>query len=460
MSGEDLARAEALVAQDDFDAARALGERLVADGAGSAGAHNLLGFLAHREGRLIEAQREFEHACALAPDDEDPRANLESVRAELAALYGAPAAAPPPAPGGHEFGGSIDELHAGAYGPDLSARLLGRLFASGLPEAVEARLFQIPGATTRDELRFLCRFASRLWNGEGDVFENGPMLGGTTRALALGMLANPLRSPDARLQTFDWFHAGPDTDVGGVPFDAMIQHGLMTDAQKREMDATGSFQALFDSLHAGHDYSPLIQSHVAYLPGGPHDVPGTGEPLFEPPPDRRYSLVFIDGCKSWYGTRYCFERLAHFIEPGAHVIMQDYGWYTCFWLPSFVGALADHFRLVAHVDDTYAFELTQPLSPATVVERFPAHPRDVGRDAFDDLFLRLGIDAGERSDMHAVVALTIQHAGAMAYLGLIDEAREHIAGMLSRPEMFPFRSRFIEPALRSPTYTPEGPIEL
>ena len=95
-----------------------------------------------------------------------------------------------------------------------------------------------------------------------------------------------------------------------------------------------------------------------------------------------------------------------------------------------------------------------------MVERFPAHPRDVGRDAFDDLFLRLGIDAGERSDMHAVVALTIQHAGAMAYLGLIDEAREHIAGMLSRPEMFPFRSRFIEPALRSPTYTPEGPIEL
>ena len=56
-------------------------------------------------------------------------------------------------------------------------------------------------------MRFLCRFASRLWDGEGDVFENGPMLGGTTRALALGMLANPAGSPDARLQTFDWFHA-------------------------------------------------------------------------------------------------------------------------------------------------------------------------------------------------------------------------------------------------------------
>jgi hypothetical protein len=453
MTDDDLTRAEALVEHGEFDAARELGERLPE----SAGSHNLLGVLAHREGRLIEAQRHFEHACALAPEDADARANLDVVREELGALYGV---APPVAAPAQEFGGTIDELYSGAYGPDLSSRLLGRLFASRLSEDVEARLFGIPGATTRDELRFLCRFVARLWNGEGDVFENGPMLGGTTRALALGMLANPRRAEAARLQTFDWFHAGPDTDVGGVPFDAMIQQRLMTDAQKRDMDASGSFKALFDSLHSGHDYSPLVQSHVAYLPGSPGDAPATGEPLFEPPEDRRYSLVFIDGCKSWYGTRYCFERLASCIEPGSPVIFQDYGWYTCFWLPAFVGALADHFRLVAHVDDTYAFELTKALSPATVVERFPAHPRDVGRDAFDDLFLRLGIDAGERSDMHSVVSLTIQHAGALAYLGLLDEAREHIEALLSRPELFPYRRRFIEPALRSPTYTPEGPIEL
>jgi hypothetical protein len=74
--------------------------------------------------------------------------------------------------------------------------------------------------------------------------------------------------------------------------------------------------------------------------------------------------------------------------------------------------------------------------------------------------MRAGIDAGERSDMHAVVALTIQHAGAMAYLGQKDEARQHIGAMLARPELYPFRRRFIERALRSPTYTPEGSIML
>ncbi|HEX6026576.1 MAG TPA: hypothetical protein VFZ00_31555 [Solirubrobacter sp.] len=95
-----------------------------------------------------------------------------------------------------------------------------------------------------------------------------------------------------------------------------------------------------------------------------------------------------------------------------------------------------------------------------MIERFPAHPKEFGRDAFDDLFLRLSIDAGERSDVHSIVSLTIQHAGAMAYLGRLDEAREHIAAMLGRPELFPYRRRFTEPALRSPTYTPEGPIYL
>ena len=458
MSNDDLARAEALVEAGDVEAARALGERLLTGDPANAGVHNLLGFLAHREGRLADAQSEFERACALDPDDEDARANLEAVRREL----GAPAPSPPPAPAtvAQEFGGSLDDLHAGAYGNDLSSRLLGRLLASELPAALEKRLLEIPGATSDDERRFLCRFASRLWDGRGDVFENGPMLGGTTRALALGMLANPARTPEARLQTFDWFHYASDTDVAGVPFDAMIQRGLMTAETQREMEASGSFKALFDSLHSGHDYSPLVDAHVAYLPGAPGDVPAGGEPVFEPPEGRRYSLVFIDGCKGWYGTRHCFERLAPLIEPGSHLVFQDYGWFTCFWLPTFIGVLPDHFRLVAHVDDTYAFELLRPLDTRTVRARFPRHPREFGRDAFDDLFMRASIEAGERSDVHAIVALTIQHAGALAYLGLLDEARAHISAMLGRPELYSYRQRFIGPALHSPTYTPEGPIYL
>jgi hypothetical protein len=48
----------------------------------------------------------------------------------------------------------------------------------------------------------------------------------------------------------------------------------------------------------------------------------------------------------------------------------------------------------------------------------------------------------------------------MAYLGYKEDAATHISGLLGRPELFQYRDRMILRALRSPTYTPEGPILL
>ena len=223
-------------------------------------------------------------------------------------------------------------------------------------------------------------------------------------------------------------------DLPPGTFEQMVARGQITQAQNDEMERTGSFQALFDALHSGWDYSPLVRSHKAYLPGAPDDVPKHGEAVFDPP-DRVFSLVFVDGCKSWYGTKHWILRMSDRVPRGSHFIFQDYGWYSCFWLPTLVGLLPDHFRLVAHVDDTYAFELLRELDAGAVEGRFPDHPRDLGLDVFDDLFLRLGIDAGDRGDVHAMVSLAIQHAGAMAYLGRLDEARAHIASLLGRPEL-------------------------
>lgn len=449
--GDDLARAEALAQEGDVVGARALAEQLLAADVRDAGIHNLLGFLHHHEGRLPEAQREFERAVAVDPDDADARANL-------AALRRARAHRPPPKP---DFHGRVEDLYCGALGPVFSPPFLGGMLIARLPGDAEARVIEaLPGATSDSERRFLWRLAQRLWDGQGDVFENGPLLGGTTRALALGMLANPDRSADAQLHTFDWFFYGSETDVAGIPFDRMLARGLITKSDIRSMRARHTFRPLFDVLHGGHDYSELLHTHTAYLPGAPGDAPATGEPLFEVPEGRRFSLVFIDGCKSWYGTRYCFERLAPLIEPGSHVVFQDYGWISCFWLSTFVDRLSEYFRLVAFVDDTYAFELLKPLDPDVVTERFPPHPADLGRAAFDEQYGRLLTDAGNRRDVHAIVALTIQHAGALAYLGEREEAKARIAALRERPEMNAYRPRMIDPALISPTYAPEGPIML
>lgn len=471
---DDLAGAEALVEAGNLDGARAAAERALAADPGSAPARNVLGFIAYREGRLIEAQREFEHAAALDAGDEDARANLDAIRRELAAVYAshateeaapaplapAPAHAPAPATPEPDFVASYDDLRSWVFGPDISTRLLGRLLGAPVQDGLHRRLDQIPTATTIDERRFLLRYAAQFWDGQGDVFENGPLLGGTTRALALGMLANANRRPGAVLHTHDWFSSRVPLDLPPGTFQQMAANGLVSARLVQEMEASGSFQALYDSLHAGHDYSPLVHSHEAYLPGHRDDVPGHGEQVFEPPPDATFSLVFVDGCKSWYGTRYWIERMCDRMAPGTHLIFQDYGWYSCFWLPVLVGVLEEHFRLVAHVDDTYAFELLRPLDVEVVRSRFPDEPQDFGREAFDKLFSTLLVDAGVRSDNHSMVAQTIQHAAALAYIGHKDEARSRIAAMRGRPELAQFRTRFVESALRSPTYTPEGPVTL
>src|SRR6202000_63498 len=116
-------------------------------------------------------------------------ANLASVRAELAAVR----AAREPAVPGPDFSCRFEDLRTGGLGAALSPRLLGALLGAPFDAPVEARVHELPSAASPSERRFLLRFAAYFWDGDGDVFENGPLLGGTTRGLALGMLANPRR---------------------------------------------------------------------------------------------------------------------------------------------------------------------------------------------------------------------------------------------------------------------------
>jgi len=58
------------------------------------------------------------------------------------------------------------------------------------------------------------------------------------------------------------------------------------------------------------------------------------------------------------------------------------------------------------------------------------------------------------------MVLTLQHAAAMAYIGDKQDAEALIRAQLERPEYTTYRERFILPALKSPTYTPDGPVTL
>jgi hypothetical protein len=461
---KEIARAESLAAAGDLDNAHIVADAILESDPDQPLARNVLGFVAHSEGRLHDAEREFALACALPGADDDMRANLESVRCELDDVFdeltaGIAPAAPLPAPSETDFSGTLDDLHASQFGGVVSPRLLGGLLGTDLDPRVMSRLQQLQSATSVRERAFLARFTAKFWDGTSDVFENGPLLGGSTRALAIGMLANPARKPAARLHTHDWFSSRVKLDLHPVTFPNMIRGGLITQAQYDEMMASGSFQALFDSVHAGHDYSELIVSHEAYLPGRRGDVPAHGEAVYAAPDGCSFNVVFVDGCKSWYGTKHFIRETCEQIPAGAHFIFQDYGWYTCFWLPALVGRLSDHFRLVAYVDDTYAFELVRPITRELIDERFPDTPAELGAEAFGELFTRLLHDAGARCDVHAIFALHVQHAGALASIGMTDAAKARIAPLLDRPELVRYHG-LAKQALISPTYTPDGPINL
>ena len=104
------------------------------------------------------------------------------------------------------------------------------------------------------------------------MFENGPLLGSTTRALAIGMLLNPRRSPGARLYTYDWFSSRVPLDVSPDVWSALVRRRLLSQDDAGSV-ASGSFLQAYRALHAGHDYSPLVRPSVAYLPGAPGDNP-------------------------------------------------------------------------------------------------------------------------------------------------------------------------------------------
>jgi hypothetical protein len=441
-----VAEVEALVEAGDLKTALRRARALMAAEPGSHEVHNLLGYIAYSEDRLEDAERAFELAVALSGGaDQDAAANLKAVRAALAARPG------------NDFAGTVHDLAGGHFGRQVDPLLLGGLLAAEVSDELEGRLTQLPTAASSAEKRFLLRYASRLWDGTRDVFENGPLLGSTTRALAIGMLLNPRRSPSAKLYTYDWFSTRVPLDVRPDAWDRLVAKGVLEPEQAATVES-GSFLEAFRAIHAGQDYSPLVRPAVGYLPGAPGDNP-FGDPLFEPA-DREFGIVFVDGCKSWYGTRYFLERIADRFPVGGHLVMQDYGWFTCFWLPAIIGLLPEHFRLVAHTDDTYGFELLQPLTPELVRERYPEQPADLGRAGIDALFGALLEETGLRGELRGAMVLNIQHAAAIAYLGETEEAKRRIQALSDRPEYAVFRERFLDRALVSPTYTPEGALVL
>ena len=348
---------------------------------------------------------------------------------------------------------------SGLMGNDVFPRLLGRLLSFRVNNPTHAdQLNEIPSETSESERRFLYNFFANIWLGQGHVLEIGPFLGGSTRAIAMGMLSNPKRQPHCKLYTFDKFADYYGSENLLLLLDPLFKRGVLKEEMRETIRRSTNFKRIFNMIHENQEYFPFLMVKEEVLPDTVNQT-STLENLLTLDPGLKFDAVFVDACKSWYGTKYFMLALSKCTEAGAYFIFQDYGWYTCFWIPVFVGLMKEYFQLVAYVDHTYTFQLRRPLDINELYHRFPDIPDALGKLIFDPLFSQLLCEAMERNDTYALLSYSLQHVAALTYIGEIEEAKAKIMMIASRPEFKRFR-KMIANAGKSPTYSPQGNIYL
>ncbi len=345
----------------------------------------------------------------------------------------------------HKLNPALGEAEVSAYGVTFD-----QLRSDRLPDLLD----ELPTETTRAERRFLHFFFSRLWSGRDHVLEVGPFLGGTTRAMALGMLENPHRSPESRLATYDRFRHYYSPDALSNTLKPLVDRRVLTAEDVATLGESASFLEIFRRLHGKHEYFKLIEVMCESLPATLQEAakPGSWMKLNT---ERNYSAVFVDGCKSWYATKYFLQQLACVTNEGSAFLFQDYEHYTCFWIPAAVYLLADYFEPQMHVDTTYVYTLKKPLIMDVIDERMPDEPSQVGAGRFREMFTELTRQAQQRRDGNCEVAHALHLAAALAYLGDLDAARNTIQDIAKIPAATHYR-RQIRQARISPTYLPDG----
>jgi hypothetical protein len=321
------------------------------------------------------------------------------------------------------------------------------------PTEVLEFLQQVPSETSQGERLLLFNYFQNRWDGTGAVVELGPFLGGTTRAIALGMSRNPRRTNDAVFHTFDRFDIYYTPEDLRRTIEPLVQSKVFTAEQANDLCRSADYERLFMALHHPHSYSELLRLHNRELPDYPGKVDSSTalDLLKDAGP---LAALFVDGCKSWSSTLYAMRTLLPKMRPNAPVIFQDFGWYTCYWVSAFVHALRDYFELETSVDSTYFFRLVRPITADVINQRFATTPEKMGLDFFyesSQALLESSLLANDRrgeliAQLHLVAALVSMHRKDLAAAVLKKvEARRYLAHI-----------DMIQGCLRSPTYWPDG----
>lgn len=344
--------------------------------------------------------------------------------------------------------GSTDFISA--IGLQMLPSVFGKLLSSNIEDEEDDALIQcIPTETTYSERKLYYNFFKYLWQGRHDVLEVGPFLGGTTRSIALGMSKNIMIKKNAKLHTIDKF------ENYNIKLLEKILDLKLFNENKREkllnkLNNDSDFESIFDELHADCQYNNIINK----IKGGLPDIPNNRNhiDLYNVLKGIKLECVFVDGCKSWYSTKYLLKYISCALVDNGYLIFQDYGWYTCFWIPFIISKLNAKLTLIASVDTTYIFKITDTLKENDF-EAIPNDPKELEKIDIESTFEKLLYDSAKRNDYNYLVIGRIHLAGALAYCGYKLESKKLLQSLLLETFAADFRD-IIKNALVSPTYSP------
>ena len=196
----------------------------------------------------------------------------------------------------------------------------------------------IPSMIAPDEALYLHWLARCRYTGQGDIVDGGPLLGGSTAAMAEGLRLNAaVENKTHRIHSYDLFEYS-------APF-------------MKRLFKRGPVPADGESL------LPRFQANVKPWASSVRVYPG--DILTYRWPGAPIEILFIDVAKTWDIQRHLLREFFPHLIPGVSVVVQqDYFFVSCYWIHLIMESLSDCFRPVHMTEGpTLGFELVAPLPP-------------------------------------------------------------------------------------------------
>jgi len=234
------------------------------------------------------------------------------------------------------------------------------------------------------------------YRGAGRIVDGGCFTGGSTLALARGVVDGPTGGGGRPIHVYDLFRAD----------EYMVEHYLRPAGLPHE--AGDSFRAEFDRTTRA--VAPLLRVEE----GDIQRIGWTGEPI---------EILFIDLAKDWDLNQALVRDFFPCLIPGRSIVVQqDFVFHFCPWVAVTMEHLADYFEYVGYVEHCSTVYLNTRRIPAGALNvRLAELPLDRKLALMDGAIVRGGFTGDAAAIMQcARAALLVEGRRVEEARALLD----------------------------------------